>query len=82
MLGNLMLLIVLIIIVILVMKFLREYGSTIVKVILHLVFGWLLLGIVNLLPGIYIPMNLLNMIISGFGGVLGTLLLVIIYMFF
>ncbi|RAP51790.1 MAG: sigmaK-factor processing regulatory BofA [Methanosphaera sp. rholeuAM130] len=79
MLEKLLLIIVLIIIVILVIKFLSEYGSTIAKVILHLVFGWILLGVVNLLPGIHIPINLLNIIISGFGGVLGTLLLVIVY---
>lgn len=79
MLEQLLLLVVLIIIAILVIKFLSEYGSVIVKIILHLAFGWILLGIVNILPGVYIPINLLNIIISGFGGVLGTLLLVIVY---
>lgn len=79
MLQEILLIIVLIIVTILVIKFLSEYGSVIVKIILHLAFGWILLGIVNIIPGINIPINLLTMIISGFGGVLGTLLLVIVY---
>lgn len=79
MLHEILLIIVLIIVAILVIKFLSEYGSVIVKIILHLAFGWILLGIVNIIPGINIPINLLTMIVSGFGGVLGTLLLVIVY---
>lgn len=65
-----------------ILKIILNIGSTALQIALHLITGWLLLGLVNILPGINIPINILTVIISGFGGVMGTLLLVIIYALF
>ncbi|MCD7781775.1 MAG: pro-sigmaK processing inhibitor BofA family protein [Methanosphaera sp.] len=48
------------------------------KVILNIITGFILLFLVNLLPFISIPINWINLIIAGFGGVLGTTLLVLL----
>lgn len=63
-------------------KLILSVGSTIAKVILHIIAGWVLLSIVNILPGINVPINLITVLISGFGGVMGTFLLVILYLIF
>ncbi|MDO5851985.1 MAG: pro-sigmaK processing inhibitor BofA family protein [Methanobacteriaceae archaeon] len=62
-------------------KFISVVGRPLIKIILHLVLGWITLAIVNLIPGINIPINLLTLIISGFGGIFGTILLLIISLF-
>jgi inhibitor of the pro-sigma K processing machinery len=59
-----------------------EYGGTILKIAMHLAFGWITLALVNVLPGINVPINIITMAISGFGGVLGTFLLVLISILF
>lgn len=63
-----------------VIKLIFRLSSTILKVVLHFLTGWIMLSVVNLLPGIYIPINLITLIISGFGGVAGTILLAIFYL--
>ncbi len=75
---NIVIMFILVIIGILILKIIIEYGGVILKILIHLLGGWISLWIVNLLPGINIPVNLLTMAISGFGGILGTLLLIII----
>ena len=57
---------------------LRTSLSVAVKIITHLLVGWISLVIVNIIPGINVPINIITMIISGFGGVWGTILLVIL----
>ncbi|MDI6644723.1 MAG: pro-sigmaK processing inhibitor BofA family protein [Methanobacteriaceae archaeon] len=49
-----------------------------VKIILHMILGWILLFLVNLIPFINIPINLLTILIAGFGGVIGVILLLIL----
>lgn len=77
-LSNIITIIILILIAILIFKIIKDYGGLLLKIALHLLTGWITLILVNVVPGIDIPINLLTMIISGFGGVIGTLLLVII----
>ncbi|MBE6494208.1 MAG: sigmaK-factor processing regulatory BofA [Methanosphaera stadtmanae] len=77
MLANIITLIILILIAIVIIKIIKEFGGVFLKIALHLLAGWITLVLVNFVPGIYIPVNLLTMIISGFGGVFGTILLVI-----
>lgn len=72
-------LIVLVAIAAILLDFLFDIGSVILKLAAHMIAGWILLTIVNFLPGIQVPINILTLIISGFGGVVGTLLLVIFY---
>lgn len=76
---DLILLVILIIIAIAVFKLILSFSGTAIKIIAHFIAGWLLLTLVNLLPGINIPMNIVTMAISGFGGVFGTVILVIFY---
>ncbi len=57
-------------------------GSTLLKIAVHFITGWILLTVVNILPGINVPINLLTLIISGFGGVVGTILLALFYLIF
>ncbi len=78
MLSEILALVILFLIVILVIKFIFEHGSTILKIIMHLLAGWILLILVDILPGIDVPINLLTIIIAGFGGVLGTFILVLL----
>lgn len=79
---EILLLIILIIIASLIFKFILDIGSTIVKIAVHFIAGWILLTVVNILPGIHVPINLITMAISGFGGVIGTVILVFLYLIF
>ena len=54
-----------------------KLGGLILKIILHVILGWIFLVIVNLLPFIHIPINIFTILIAGFGGVFGVLLLII-----
>lgn len=77
-LDEILIIIALIIVAYFAIKIIVDYGGILVKIGLHLLFGWILLIIVNVLPGVNVPINLITLIISGFGGVLGTILLVIL----
>lgn len=79
---ELMMLIVLCIIGLVAFKFIMEISSTILKIALHIIAGWILLTLVNFVPGVDIPINIITMLISGFGGVFGTILLAILYIIF
>ncbi|MDO5824845.1 MAG: sigmaK-factor processing regulatory BofA [Methanosphaera sp. rholeuAM130] len=77
-LGEIVVLLVLLLLCILAFKLIIEYGGTILKIAMHLAFGWITLLIVNVIPGIEVPINLITMAVSGFGGVLGTFILVLL----
>lgn len=79
---NLIFLIILIAIAAVAFKFILGISSTVLKIAAHIIAGWLLLTIANLMPGINIPINIITMLISGFGGVMGTVLLAIFYILF
>lgn len=50
-------------------------AGIIIKIILHVVFGLVLLFIVNLIPFVHIPINILTVLVAGFGGFIGVILL-------
>ena len=79
---EIIILFILIIIAIVALKLILEYGGTILKIAMHLAFGWITLAIVNVIPGINVPINLITVAISGFGGILGTILLVLLSIIF
>ena len=79
---EIILLIILAAIAVIVIRIILELGSTLFKIALHLIAGWVLLAVVNILPGINVPVNLLTVAISGFGGVIGTFILVLFYLLF
>ncbi|MBO7719839.1 MAG: pro-sigmaK processing inhibitor BofA family protein [Methanosphaera sp.] len=75
---ELIVLFALLLIVLLAFKLILDYGGTILKIAMHLAFGWITLALVNVIPGIDVPINLLTIAVSGFGGVLGTFILVLL----
>ena len=54
-----------------------KLGGLLLKILVHVILGWIFLVIVNLLPFINIPINILTVLIAGFGGVFGVILLII-----
>ncbi|UTB33715.1 MAG: pro-sigmaK processing inhibitor BofA family protein [Methanobacterium sp. ERen5] len=53
-------------------------AGIIIKILLHMIFGLVMLFIVNLLPFIDIPLNILTVLVAGFGGFIGVIFLVIL----
>jgi inhibitor of the pro-sigma K processing machinery len=53
-------------------------AGIIVKILLHMAFGLILLFIVNLIPFVHVPINVLTVLVAGFGGFIGVVLLVIL----
>ena len=51
-------------------------AGIIIKILLHMIFGLIMLFIVNLLPFIDVPINILTVLVAGFGGFIGVILLV------
>lgn len=82
MITEIIFLIILIAIGVVAFKFILDISSTLVKIAVHFLAGWILLTIANFFPGIDIPVNIITLIISGFGGVFGTILLAIFYILF
>ena len=77
-LSEILALIILILVAAVIFKIIINYGGLVLKIALHLLSGWITLIIVNIIPGIDIPINILTLVISGFGGITGTILLVIL----
>ncbi|MCC7557735.1 MAG: pro-sigmaK processing inhibitor BofA family protein [Methanobacteriaceae archaeon] len=76
--GLIVLGIIIIILIILGIGILAKALKLGVKIILHIILGWILLFLVNLLPFVDIPVNILTILIAGFGGVIGVIFLLII----
>ncbi|HSQ02219.1 MAG TPA: pro-sigmaK processing inhibitor BofA family protein [Methanobacterium sp.] len=53
-------------------------AGIIIKIVLHMAFGLLLLFIVDLIPFINIPINILTVLIAGFGGFIGVVFLIVL----
>lgn len=53
-------------------------AGLIIKVILHMAFGFILLFIVDLFPFVHIPINILTVLVAGFGGFIGVIFLIIL----
>ena len=47
-------------------------AGIIIKILLHMIFGVVMLFIVNLLPFIDVPINILTVLVAGFGGFIGV----------
>jgi inhibitor of the pro-sigma K processing machinery len=53
-------------------------AGLIIKIILHMLFGLILLFIVDLVPFVHIPINILTILVAGFGGFIGVIILIIL----
>jgi len=56
-------------------------AGIIIKILLHMIFGLILLFIVDLIPFIHVPINILTVLVAGFGGFIGVVILVILGLF-
>jgi inhibitor of the pro-sigma K processing machinery len=53
-------------------------AGLIIKILLHMIFGLILLFIVDLVPFVHIPINILTVLVAGFGGFIGVILLILL----
>ena len=53
-------------------------AGLIIKIILHVIFGLILLFIVDLVPFVHVPINILTVLVAGFGGFIGVIILIIL----
>ncbi|AEG19200.1 sigmaK-factor processing regulatory BofA [Methanobacterium paludis] len=53
-------------------------AGIIIKILLHMALGFVLLFIVDLIPIINVPINIITVLVAGFGGVFGVVLLIIL----
>jgi len=58
-------------------KMLLKIGRSSLKIIFNMVLGFIFLFIVNLLPFVEIPVNILTVLVAGFGGIVGVGVLII-----
>jgi inhibitor of the pro-sigma K processing machinery len=68
---------VIVIIALIGIVILVKIGGLLLRILLHVILGWIFLVIVNLLPFIDIPINIITVLIAGIGGVFGVILLII-----
>lgn len=54
-----------------------KIAGVLLKILVHVILGWIFLFLVNILPFVHIPINILTVVIAGFGGIWGVLLLII-----
>ena len=53
-------------------------AGIIIKILFHMIFGVVMLFLVNILPFIDVPINILTVLVAGFGGFIGVILLVLL----
>ena len=58
-------------------KILLKIGKASLSIVFNMILGFIFLFIVNLFPLVKIPINLLTVLVAGFGGILGVGILVI-----
>jgi inhibitor of the pro-sigma K processing machinery len=56
---------------------LLKLGKVALSILLHMVLGWILLFIWNILPFFKIPLNILTILVAGFGGIIGVGVLIL-----
>jgi len=56
---------------------LLKLGKVALSILVHMVLGWILLFIWNLLPFFKIPLNILTVLVAGFGGIIGVGVLIL-----
>ncbi|MGZ7043929.1 MAG: pro-sigmaK processing inhibitor BofA family protein [Methanobacterium sp.] len=55
-----------------------KFGGVLLRILINAILGWILLVIVNLIPSVHIPINIITVLIAGFGGVFGVIFLLIL----
>ena len=56
---------------------LLKLGKVALSILVHMVLGWILLFIWNILPFFKIPINILTLLVAGFGGIIGVGVLIL-----
>lgn len=69
--------IIILIIAFLALGILFKIAGLLLRILFHVLLGWIFLFLVNLLPFVNIPINILTVLVAGFGGIWGVLLLII-----
>ncbi|MEN6329891.1 MAG: pro-sigmaK processing inhibitor BofA family protein [Methanobacteriaceae archaeon] len=69
--------IILVILGIVGINVLLKVGKIALSIILHMLLGWVLLFIWNILPFFKIPITILTVLVAGFGGILGVGILIL-----
>ncbi|OPX57233.1 MAG: SigmaK-factor processing regulatory protein BofA [Methanobacterium sp. PtaB.Bin024] len=54
-----------------------KLGKIALSILVHMILGWILLFIWNVLPFFKIPINILTMLVAGFGGIIGVAVLIL-----
>lgn len=54
-----------------------KIAGLLLKILVHVILGWIALFLVNILPFVHIPINILTVLVAGFGGIWGVLLLIL-----
>jgi len=58
-------------------KILLKVGKVALSILVHIILGWILLFIWNILPFFKIPINILTVLVAGFGGIFGVGVLIL-----
>ena len=69
--------IIILIVAFVALGILFKIAGVLLKILVHVILGWIALFLVNLLPFVHIPINILTVIVAGFGGIWGVLLLIL-----
>ncbi len=56
---------------------LLKLGKVALSILVHMLAGWILLFIWNILPFFKIPINILSVLVAGFGGIIGVGVLIL-----
>lgn len=56
---------------------LLKLGKVALSILLHMLVGWIFLFIWNILPFFKIPINILSVLVAGFGGIIGVGVLIL-----
>ncbi|HOI39706.1 MAG TPA: pro-sigmaK processing inhibitor BofA family protein [Methanobacterium sp.] len=56
---------------------LLKLGKVALSILLHMLAGWIFLFIWNILPFFKIPINILSVLVAGFGGIIGVGVLIL-----
>jgi inhibitor of the pro-sigma K processing machinery len=69
--------VIIVVILIVGIKILLKIGKVLLYILLNALLGFIILFLFNLLPFFKIPITILTVLIAGFGGVIGVLLLIV-----
>jgi inhibitor of the pro-sigma K processing machinery len=71
------LVIIILIVALAALGILFKIAGVLLRILVHVILGWVALILVDLIPIVHIPINILTVLIAGFGGIWGVLLLLI-----